>query len=478
VTLFNSFALNFVANALWQVALVAAVAASGHWLMLRSVSARYRHFVWVMALILSIALPLWSALPLERETRWMTLFSTPGAVSNLGAPLEITPIQAQSQQPRSDSIWRRLPFGGTFVGLYLLFLLYRIYKLQRAWKLSLAIRQSAFPVGISDTLREVLEHCRKTIGVVDVALGGSPSVAVPVTIGLRRPVIVLPESLLAETSTELLSAAIGHEMAHIKRRDFAWNLIYELLFLPISFHPAAVLIKRRINETRELACDETVSELLLDAQVYARSLVSLANSSYSPNHTTYILGVNDADILEERVMKLLEKKTFTNTRRAMALLGITLFALTLSGAGAAAFPINVTQDKNSQDKSPDVATAKFFVGTWKGKIRPDFIIDHVLIFKMEGARLTGTQRTPRVHVNPEGEQRLLSDGYSPLPALTVEGKTLSWKIKNQEKPELEYVWKVTLVSDDEILVEGVGGLYRPDQTLELAPLSFKLKKEK
>jgi beta-lactamase regulating signal transducer with metallopeptidase domain len=478
VTSFNSFALNFVANALWQVAFVAAVAAFGAWLMLRSVSARYRHFVWVTALILSISLPLWSALPQERETRWMTFFSTPGAVSNLGAPLDITPIQAQPQQPHSDSIWRHLPFGAAFVGLYLLFLFYRIHKLWRAWKLSLEIRKSAFPVGISDTLREVLEHCRKTMGVGEVALVGSPSVAVPVTIGLRRPVIVLPESLLAETSAELLSAAIGHEMAHIKRRDFACNLIYELLFLPISFHPAAVLVKRRINETRELACDETVSELLLDAQVYARSLVSLANSSFSLDNTTYILGVNDADILEERVMRLIEKKPSAGTRRATAWLGITLFALTLSGAGVAAFPIKITQDKNSQDKNLDVATAKFFVGTWKGKIRPDSIIDHVMIFKIEGDKLTGTQRTPRLHINPEGEQRLLSDGYGPLPALTVKDKTLSWKIKNAEKPELEYKWTATLVSDDEILVEGVGGLHRPDKTIELAPLSFKLKKEK
>jgi hypothetical protein len=106
-------------------------------------------------------------------------------------------------------------------------------------------------------------------------------------------------------------------MAHIKRRDFAWNLIYELLFLPVSFHPAALLVKRRINETRELACDETVSELLLDAQAYARSIVSLANSSFSTGQTTYILGVNNADILEESVMKLLAKQTSVNTRRAI-----------------------------------------------------------------------------------------------------------------------------------------------------------------
>jgi len=215
----------------------------------------------------------------------------------------------------------------------------------------------------------------------------------------------------------------------------------------------------------------------MDPHDYARSLVSLASAIPLPGRPTYILGVNDADILEERVMRLIEKKPYAGTLRATAWLGITMFALTLSGAGAAAFPINVTQDNNSQDKKNDVATAKFFVGTWKGKICPDCIVDHVMIFKLEDARLTGTQRTPRVHINPEGEQRLLSDGYSPLPALTVEGKTLSWKIKNQEKPELKYLWKATLTSDDEILVEGVGGLYRPDQTLELAPVSFKLKKE-
>jgi|SRR6266498_415187 hypothetical protein len=198
----------------------------------------------------------------------------------------------------------------------------------------------------------------------------------------------------------------------------------------------------------------------------------LAGPVSLPGRPTYILGVNDADILEERVMRLVEKKPSAGTRRAAAWLGITLFALVLSGAGAAAFPITITQDKNS-----DVASAKLFVGTWKGQISPDQIVDQVLVFKMEGDRLTGTHRARRVFVNPGGVEWLTSDRYIPLPALTVEGKTLTWKIKNQEKPELEYLWKATLVSDDEILVEGVRGLYRPDQTLELAPVSFKLKKE-
>ncbi len=165
-------------------------------------------------------------------------------------------------------------------------------------------------------MQNVMDHCRAALGVGNVSLLCSSLVTVPVTLGVRRPVIILPERLVSEASAELLTAALGHEMTHIKRRDFAWNIIYELLFLPISFHPAAALVKRRINETRELACDETVSELIMDAHDYARSLVSLASAISLPSRSTYILGVNDADILEERVMRLLEKRPSIGARRS------------------------------------------------------------------------------------------------------------------------------------------------------------------
>src|SRR5687767_15986358 len=48
--------LNFVLNAAWQIALIAALASLGGWL-LRSSSARYRHWLWVGAFCLAFLIP-------------------------------------------------------------------------------------------------------------------------------------------------------------------------------------------------------------------------------------------------------------------------------------------------------------------------------------------------------------------------------------------------------------------------------------
>ena len=57
--------LSFLLNASWQVALVAVVASFAD-LLLRRTMARYRHRVWVAALVLSLALPLLTSLrPLQ-----------------------------------------------------------------------------------------------------------------------------------------------------------------------------------------------------------------------------------------------------------------------------------------------------------------------------------------------------------------------------------------------------------------------------
>ncbi len=59
--------LTFLLNALWQIALIAALAALGSWLLRNSV-ARYRHWLWVSALCLAFLVPaITSSRTLDRD---------------------------------------------------------------------------------------------------------------------------------------------------------------------------------------------------------------------------------------------------------------------------------------------------------------------------------------------------------------------------------------------------------------------------
>src|SRR3954447_12875783 len=56
----SQLVLTFLLNAVWQIALVAALASLGAWL-LRNSTARFLHWIWASALLLSIGVPLRSA---------------------------------------------------------------------------------------------------------------------------------------------------------------------------------------------------------------------------------------------------------------------------------------------------------------------------------------------------------------------------------------------------------------------------------
>lgn len=221
------------------------------------------------------------------------------------------------------------------------------------------IRHAAYPAVVPASLEPVIERYRTELGVGRSLLFCSQAVSGPLTVGAWRPAVILPERLLTEASAEILKAALGHELAHIRRRDFACNLVYELLYLPLSFHPAAALVRREINLTRELACDELVSERLMDAHTYARSLVSLAGSLSSPTPATYALGMNGADILEDRVMRLVNRSARCSVRsgKTLALLIVTVLCAASVVAGSLSLQVSGSQKVESDPAKQSVGTS-------------------------------------------------------------------------------------------------------------------------
>src|SRR6185369_1030716 len=118
----------------------------------------------------------------------------------------------------------------------------------------------------------------------------------------------------------------------------------------ISFHPAAALVRSRIKQTRELCCDELVAERILNAEVYARSLVRLASSAPPLRRlsVTTTVGIADADILEARIMSLLKKPELNTRWKKLLLIAVSLLLL-VPCAAAATLAMRFDVQTNAQD---------------------------------------------------------------------------------------------------------------------------------
>ncbi|MEK6410071.1 MAG: M56 family metallopeptidase [Acidobacteriota bacterium] len=337
----SEFAMHFLVNAAWQIAAVAIGASIGARL-LRNTAARYRHALWTASLVLSLALPLWGLFDFQRNAPLHIGEQPAGAVqaretltsTPVRAPAPVVNGRAEASGIRLDDLLqtrRRSVVTSSTLALvlaiaYALFLLYRLIILWRAWLQAQSFRRSAHERELPALMASVAARCQEAVGLKRVRLMFSAKATTPATLGAWKPVIILPASFYEETSEETLATMLGHEMVHIARWDFALNLVYEFLCLPISFHPLAYFVKRHMDRTRELACDDIVTERLLEPEAYARSLVRVASALVLPAGRALTLGVFDADILEERIMKL-TRNTRRLGARAARLLALCAFSL-------------------------------------------------------------------------------------------------------------------------------------------------------
>ena len=357
--------LTFVVNALWQIPLLAAAAVMGAWL-LRRCPARYQYWLWVSALALCLFLPILSLrVPLPANTGQ-------GALAGGSVDLPVPALAPQvfpaweaggAQRPASGVAsagrltWRHLRrrtltlstslpvvLGVTIA--YLLLLLTRLVRLIVAWWRTAELRRTAREHSLPAHVLSLVRRCEASFGSPPVSILISPALRSPVTLGVLHPAIILPEHLLQPPEEPDLAVALVHEMAHVRRRDFAVNLLLELAYSPVVFHPAAKWLKRAVEEARELACDEMATEQLAAPKTYARSLVRMAKAMTNPAtqaRPDCSLGVFDANILEKRVMRILEKRPRLTVLRAAALI-LTSGAL-LAATGFAASMLSVRPEE-------------------------------------------------------------------------------------------------------------------------------------
>ncbi len=94
--------------------------------------------------------------------------------------------------------------------------------------------------------------------------------------GLFKPAIVLPPSIALASPG--MAALLEHEHAHIRRNDMLAALGQRVVLALLWWSPALYWMSRRIDEEREVACDEAAVDRTGDAKAFARSLTKQAEN--------------------------------------------------------------------------------------------------------------------------------------------------------------------------------------------------------
>jgi beta-lactamase regulating signal transducer with metallopeptidase domain/uncharacterized membrane protein YkoI len=355
------FGMTFLLNAIWQSALVvmATIIAAR---ILRRVSAVYQYRLWVAAIVLSLVLPVATSLLSSRLALFNT-HVTPTVSREVAIRERSSPLTTEPPLPENGATASRFPLTVPFwlaIAIsvaYILLIAYRSTVLLRAWLRSRAIVSGARHAELPKNIVEIIEQCSKMLDEQPPDLLFSDQIPVPVTFGNRRPVVILPEQFLAESNRDVLLTAVGHEMVHIARRDYIVNLILEIVCVPLSFHPAIVHAKRRMNHMRELCCDETVATRLINAEAYVRSLLNIAGSAVNTRHLSPIItvGITDAENLEVRIMSLLKRSEMSVYKKSfLGVAALLLLAVPLVVAGFFSSDVNVDRASALPQARPTV----------------------------------------------------------------------------------------------------------------------------
>jgi len=346
--------VTFLFNAMIQITVVACIALLCS-VAQRRVAAKHRYTLWVAALLLGSVIPLWSL-----RASLFRIVGGHGAQSMrdghqfraiAGGDGNIDPsVWMRLSTPREEPIPFPPMLGVAIAGCYALFLTYRSARLWAAWRRTRKLYRLAAGVPPLRALRSLIDRHAKDFGLrlppQTYALDGVG----PLTLGAKRPILLLPKTFVETASADELDATICHEFAHVARKDFAVNLLCEFATLPVYFHPLVWWMKSQVRHARELACDDLAAERSSTPARYASALVHVAQSLLGNPATIQpelAQGLFDTENIESRVSSLLDRKNlFGNTAgRAITLatlcclVGVTLMTSALSLQLASSQPI-------------------------------------------------------------------------------------------------------------------------------------------
>jgi beta-lactamase regulating signal transducer with metallopeptidase domain len=329
--------MNFVVEFIVKVTLIVACTGIVLWAT-RMRNAAARHNVWVSVVIFMLLLPfllLWG----PRAATHLPSFLLPQfqsivRVSDGLHPAErVSQIHGESESARSGQNpqwnWLWLVVGVYLIGVFTL--------LSRLIVGTVAARRLAVR---SQSQKEFLT---------------SSSCVTPITLGLFRPVTILPEDW-NDWSSQQLEMVLAHEREHARRHDplFRWLALFNRSVF--WFHPLSWWLERHLSFLAEQACDDAVLAGGHDPREYSEHLLEMQLAMNRSGKRIRLVGsAMPGSFLSKRIERVVECPPMFKASRMRVAFAIAV-CLSLSGILTVAA---IERPLIAQD-----AEAKW-AGTWK-----------------------------------------------------------------------------------------------------------------
>jgi beta-lactamase regulating signal transducer with metallopeptidase domain len=133
---------------------------------------------------------------------------------------------------------------------------------------------------------EKMEDLKTKLGIQkSIDLLESALVRSPVMVGHLKPVILFPIGVINRLNPQDVEAILAHEIAHIARHDYVFNILQSLVEALFYYHPAVWWLSTQVRNERESACDEIAIQLTGDSIHYAKTLVTVQEMAFFPLST-------------------------------------------------------------------------------------------------------------------------------------------------------------------------------------------------
>ena len=296
---------------------------------LRQRSSALRHHVWAAAILASLALPFlalllpgWHSATLgSAATLWSPAHEDAASSSSYAIPSVFVDAVAASPAFNKLAIAALIVWAFGF-SLVLVRLVAGLARL--AW-----ISAHAKPIFDEDWMRTVSEFSQfHKLGRSLRLLQCNSPLAMPLTWGMLRPVIVLPSGATLWTE-DRCRIVLSHELAHIARHDWLLQICAEVARCFYWFHPLVWLATARLRQESERASDDAVLRSGIAPSHYASQLLDLARTLENSGRAwSTALAIARPSNLERRFAAMLNPSINRRTLSARTRFLVPFLALT------------------------------------------------------------------------------------------------------------------------------------------------------